>query len=142
MLELQNNLLWVGNALEIRKPKPLFDAGIGAVVDVAYEEIPAQLPRQLIYCRFPINDGGGNDPAILKHIVQLVADFLATGIPTIVACSAGLSRSPAIAAASLARHLGESPVEVLKRISTLKPLDVSGPLWNDLMDVVSRSRDR
>ena len=51
MHEIQSGLLWLGHALDIRDPKPLFDAGIEAVVDVAYEEPPARLPRQLIYCR-------------------------------------------------------------------------------------------
>ena len=62
MHEIHPDLLWVGHALDVREPRPLFDAGIAAVVDVAFEEPPAQLPRGLIYCRFPLNDGGGNAP--------------------------------------------------------------------------------
>ena len=61
MHEIHPDLLWLGHALDVREPRPLFDAGITAVVDVAFEEPPAQLPRQLIYCRFPLSDGGGND---------------------------------------------------------------------------------
>ena len=66
MLEIHRDLLWISNAIDIRSPKKLFDAGISAVVDVAYEEQPAQLPRELIYCRFPVNDGGGNRQAVLR----------------------------------------------------------------------------
>ena len=67
MHEIHSNLLWLGHALDIREPRSLFDVGVEAVVDVAYEEPPAQLPRQLIYCRFPINDGGGNEPSTLHE---------------------------------------------------------------------------
>ena len=94
MLELHPNLLWIGQALDAREPRSLFDAEIMAVVDVAYEELPAQLPRQLIYLRYPINDGGGNDLRILQTILKSTVDLLSLGIPTLIACSAGMSRSP------------------------------------------------
>ncbi len=48
MLEVHRELLWIGNAVDIRTHENLLDAEISAVVDVAYEELPAQLPRQLI----------------------------------------------------------------------------------------------
>ena len=76
MHEIHPDLLWLGHALDVREPRPLFDAGITAVVDVAFEEPPAQLPRQLIYCRFPLSDGGGNDASVLLQTVQTLVDFL------------------------------------------------------------------
>ena len=140
MHEIHPNLLWLGHALDIRDPRPLFDAGIAAVVDVAFEEPPAQLPRQLIYCRFPINDGGGNDPSVLLHAVQCTIDLLTAGTPTIIACSAGMSRSPTIAAFALAAHLDQSPDDVISRIAETKSLEVKGTLWNDVAIVFVRVR--
>ncbi len=140
MKEIHQNLLWLGHALDIREPRALLDARITAVVDVAIEEPPAQLPRQLIYCRFPINDGGGNEPPVLLHAVQSTVDLLGFGKRTIVACSAGMSRSPTIAACSLASFLDESPDDVILRISRLKALDVNGMLWNDVARVYSLIR--
>jgi len=140
MLEIHRNSLWIGNAMDIRTPERLFDAGISAVVDVAYEELPAQLPRQLIYCRFPINDGGGNEPVVLRQAVQTVTDFLAARLPTIVGCSAGMSRSPTFAAAALAVHLAQTPDEIIARIGRIHSLDVSGTLWSDLAKVVPEIR--
>ena len=46
MQEIHHNLLWLGHALDIREPRPLFDAGIAAVVDVAFEEHPALRSRR------------------------------------------------------------------------------------------------
>ena len=140
MREIHRDLLWIGNAGDIRTPQQLFDVGISAVVDVAYEEAPAQLPRQLIYCRFPINDGGGNEPALLRQTVQTICDLMAAGTRTIVACSAGMSRSPTLAAAALAIYLAQSPEEVIARIGDSHSLDVSGQLWSDLIRCESSQR--
>jgi protein-tyrosine phosphatase len=140
MHEVHSNLLWLGHALDIREPRPLFDAEIMAVIDVALEEPAAQLPRELIYCRFPLNDGGGNASALLLQAVQCTADLFATGTRTIVACSAGMSRSPAIAAFALAAHLNQSPNDVIARISEIKSPEIKGSLWNDVAKVFPRLR--
>jgi protein-tyrosine phosphatase len=140
MREIQRNLLWIGNAGDIRTPQKLFDVGILAIVDVAYEESPAQLPRQFIYCRFPINDGDGNEPALLRQTVQTICDLMAAGTRTIVACSAGMSRSPTLAAAALAVHLSESPDDIIRRLGESAPLDVSGPLWSDVIKTLAGVR--
>ena len=115
MHEIHPHQLWIGHALDLREPRALFDSGIAAVIDLAFEELPAQLPRQLIYCRFPIIDGGGNEEAILFHALQTIIDLIGTGTRTIVGCSAGMSRSPTLASFALAAHLGEEPNDVVKR---------------------------
>ena len=140
MYEIHPNLLWLGHALDIREPRALFDVGIAAVVDVAIEEPLAALPRELIYCRFPIHDGSGNDASVLRQAVQCTVDLLASSTPTIVACSAGMSRSPTIAAFAIAAHLGQSPNEVIVRIGEKRALEVNGSLWNDVAIVFSRVR--
>ena len=125
---------------DVREPKPLFDAGIEAVIDVAYEESPARLPRQLIYCRFPLNDGGGNAESILLQAVQTLVDLLASETPTIIACSVGMSRSPTIATFGLAAHLGLEPETALGKISAVKALEINGLLWSDVAKVLPRVR--
>ncbi len=135
MHEIHPNLLWLGHAFDVREPRPLFDACITAVVDVAIEEPPAQLPRQLLYLRFPLNDGGGNDPSVLRLAVQSLADLLYTNTRTLVACSAGMSRSPTIAAYSLACHLDITPELALERIASIKSLEIKGQLWSDVANV-------
>ncbi len=138
MHEIQSNLLWIGHALDVREPQGLFDMGISAIVDVAYDEPTAKLPRQLTYCRFPIIDGGGNDIQLLALAVQTTKALIETGTKTIVACSAGMSRSPTIAAFALALHLDEDPKIVVAGIAESKPLELNPELWFDVSESLNR----
>jgi len=116
----------------------LFESGVKAVLDVAYEEPPANLPRQLTYCRFPINDGGGNNPATLFLALSTAINLLDSETPTLIACSAGMSRSPTVAAFALAFHLSESPDTVVARIAEIKSLELKPELWTDMLETAAR----
>ena len=140
MQAIHKDLLWLGNALDIREPKRLFELEICAVVDLAYEEPPAVLPRSLIYCRFPLNDGGGNERSLLTLAVQTVVDLLAAETRTAIACSAGMSRSPSIATLALAAHLSEQPEDIVARIATLRTLEINPMLWSDVRAVFTAVR--
>ena len=133
MHEIHPTLLWIGHALDVREPRPLFDAGITAVIDVAYEEPPAKIPRQLTYCRFPLNDGGGNDPNVLLTALRTSTNLFNLTTRTLIACSAGMSRSPTIAAFTLAHHLSEDPDDVIARIADIKSLELKPELWADTL---------
>ena len=133
MHEIHPNLLWIGHAIDVREPRPLFDAGITAVIDVAYEEPPVKIPRQLTYCRFPLNDGGGNDPNVLLTALRTSTNLLNLNTRTLIACSAGMSRSPTIAAFTLAHHLSEDPDDVIARIADIKSLELKPELWADTL---------
>ena len=135
MHEVHPNSLWIGNASDIRNPELLFKNEISAVVDVAIDEPPAQLPRQLMYFRFPLTDGTGNDPTVLRLAVQTVAELLHSEVRTIVACSAGMSRSPTIAAFALAAHQRRSPDEVINDISKRRTLEIHPVLWSDVANI-------
>ncbi|WP_149495300.1 protein-tyrosine phosphatase family protein [Roseiconus lacunae] len=142
MHEIHPDLLWIGHAFDIREPRSLFDAEIAAVVDVAFEEPPAALPRQLVYCRFPLNDGGGNNPAVLLQSIQTLVDLLNADVRTIVACSAGMSRSPTVAAFALAAYLSQQPDEVLTRIASIKTLEIKPALWKEVEQIFPRIHSR
>ena len=66
MRQINGRPLWLGNASDLRNTPLLFAAGIVAVVDLAGNEPPAALPREFVYCRFPIVDGGGNPVWLLR----------------------------------------------------------------------------
>ncbi len=132
MHEIQPNLLWIGHAFDVRAPRPLFEVGITAIVDVAYEEQPTKIPRQLTYCRFPLNDGGGNSPDLLLQTLRTATDLLGSETKTLIACSAGMSRSPTVAAFALAYHLSKNPNDVISRIAEIKSLELKPDLWSDL----------
>lgn len=135
MLEIHSKRLWIGHAFDARDPRPIFESGIEAIIDVAYDEAPAQLPRQLTYCRFPLNDGGGNSPQLLLQCLRTATDLLSSGTPTLIACSAGMSRSPTVAAFALAHHLSESPDAIITKISMVKSLELKQQLWDDVLAV-------
>src|SRR5438270_14825 len=73
-------LLRVGHAGDGQDFKALFDEGVRAVVQLAWEEPPLMLPRELILCRIPLADGPGNRPglqgktAIAQHWLAGLSD--------------------------------------------------------------------
>jgi len=132
---VHSNLLFVGNAMDARDLRLLYDTGIRAVIDLAINEAPAQLGRELIYCRFPINDGGGNPDWLLAIAIRTIAVMIRNEIQTVVACSAGMSRAPTVAAASIALLTNRDPDECLIEIITDAPNDVSPILWTHIKRV-------
>ena len=135
MQEIHPSQLWLGNVGDLRAPGDLFDVGIAAVVDLAAEEQCAALPRQLIYCRFPLTDGAGNESSTLLQSVQTLTDLLCSKTRTIVVCSAGMSRSPVIATFALASFLQCAPNQIVDQLAATRSLEINKALWDDVMGV-------
>jgi protein-tyrosine phosphatase len=125
MRQVKDYPLWIGHAGDGSDFRHVFDAGIRAIVQVAYEEPPLHPPRELHYCRFPLIDGPDNEPANLSLAITTLANLLEKGIPTLVCCGAGMSRSPAIAAAALSMVYQQSPEDCLKQVAGDQPMDVA-----------------
>jgi protein-tyrosine phosphatase len=136
MYEVVPRKLWIGNARDGRDARVLLANEIQCVVDLAMEEPPAQLPRELMYCRIPLSDGGGNSPPILHTALETVATLMRNGIPILVCCSGGMSRSPAIAAIVLSTFGERNALEWLSDMRRSNPVDVSPSLWNELADIM------
>jgi len=132
--------VWLGHAGETRDFRSLFDAGIRAVVELAAEELVSPVPRETIYCRFPLLDGVGNDNDVLLLAIGAVAGLVRKRMPTLVCCSSGLSRSPAVAAAGLALAHDGSPESALVRVTACHPSDVSPGLWNEITALLRVTR--
>lgn len=139
MREVLSGRLWIGHANDARSPRCLLEAGVRAVVDVAIEEPPASLPREMTYVRFPLVDGEGNDSVVLRLAVSTVVGLLDGEVPTLVACSAGLSRSPTLASFALAGHERRTPQQALVRIAAAGPVRVNAVLWQSLEKAVQPS---
>jgi len=135
MREIVPQLLWLGNRKDARDTTGLLDSGITAVVDLAVEELPAQLTREMVYCRFPLLDGVGNRPWLLYAAICATAGLIRKRVPTLVCCGSGMSRSPAIVAVTLAVVRRAAPDDCLQEVVAGCPHDVSPPLWNDIMNV-------
>jgi protein-tyrosine phosphatase len=123
--------LWIGNALDARDLRRLHEFEIKAVVDLAIEEPPAQLTRDIAYLRFPLFDGAGNDPRLLRLAIRTIGALLDAGVPTLVACSGGMSRSPVLVAWALAVASGQQPDACLLELARGEPCDVSPLLWHE-----------
>src|SRR6188768_4058788 len=100
MRSITPNILWIGNAHDIRNVSAALSLGIRAVVDLAANEAPVPYPRDIVYCRIPLSDGPENDAALLRLAIFVTVEVIRAQMPTLVACSAGMSRSPAIVAAA------------------------------------------
>lgn len=124
--------LWIGNARDARDLRAVLDAGIEAVVDLAMEEPPAHPTRELVYLRFPLTDGPENPPWLLRQAVLAVVDLAGNRVPTLVACGAGMSRSPAVVALALAVVSKDTPEATLARLRDGGPMDVQPELWQSL----------
>ncbi len=132
MRSIVPGFLWIGNALDARDVRAVLSLGVQAVVDLAANEAPIQYPRDIAYCRLPLNDGPGNTQAILRLAVSTTAEFIEAKIPMLVGCSAGMSRSLAVVAAALSVVRGQEPHGVLRQITSDGPHDVAPGLWADI----------
>ena len=94
------------------------------------------LGRDMIYCRFPLVDGAGNPAVVLRAAVEVTQRLVEQQIATLVACGAGMSRSPAVVAMALAKLSGQSPDETLARIIAGQPHDVSPLFWDELQRAI------
>jgi protein-tyrosine phosphatase len=130
MRQIGNYPLWIGTAREARDNKAVLAEGIHAVVDLAAEEPAAAPVRDLIYLRFPIVDGNGNDEKLLRSMMSAVTALIRERVPTLIACRLGLSRSPSVAAVAFSKVYGMTHEEVMHMLSGTS--DVSGTLMREL----------
>ena len=132
MHRIQPEQLWLGHVGDVRNIREIYNVGIRALVDLAINEPLPELPRDLIYCRFPLTDGSGNAESLIRIAVETAAMLIQSATPTLVFCSAGLSRTPAIAAAALSLVRKQPLDECLKTLSQSLAHDVSPTLWQDI----------
>ena len=134
MRRIEPYRLWVGHAGDGRDFRRLFEHGIEAVVQLAAEEPTIAVPRELVLLRIPLVDGG-NRASLGRLAVEAVSDLVRDGVPTLVCCGAGMSRSPAVVAVALSSFEGVSADEMLARVASGGPADVSPSLWASLRGV-------
>ena len=140
MRRIADKLLWVGHVREAADAALLAKHRIGAAVDLAIDELPMPGSRERVYCRFPLMDGAGNPPWLIRGALRCVAMLIRANVPTLVFCGAGMSRSPSIAAGSVALVSGDAPAACLAMVTRGGPADVSPGLWNDVAGAVLQIR--
>lgn len=133
MRQVPGFILWLGHSGDARDLQELFRIGIGAVVDLAMEEPPASPGREMFYCRFPLLNGTGNPPWLIRAAIEMTATLLREKVPILVACGGGMSRSPVIAASALVKLGHPSLPDALLFLSELGRCDVSAALLQDVV---------
>src|SRR4051794_9339765 len=136
MRQVAGRALWLGNAGDLRDARAVMATGVEAVVELADSEQLAVLPRELIRCRFPLSDGGDNPAWLLRLAANSVAALLRAGVPVLVCCSAGMSRSVCVAAAGVALAEGRPLAEALSVVAGSGPVDVSPGLLGQLQQAL------
>lgn len=131
-----------GNAGDTRDLVALRRAGVEALVDLAMSERPLAVPREMTYCRFPLVDGPGNGKALIRSAIEATVSLVRGGVPTLVFCSAGMSRSPAVAAAVMAIVSGRTPAACLEEIVPGGGVDVSAAIWADVLGAHAAIRNQ
>jgi hypothetical protein len=132
MRQVVGSNLWIGNAGDLRDPAKILAAGILAIVELADSEPVAILPREVIRFRFPLSDGGDNAPWLLRVACESVVSLLRFNVPSLICCSAGMSRSLCIAAAAIAMASHLSFESALTQVAASGPADVSPTLVTQL----------
>jgi hypothetical protein len=140
MRRIANHCFWLGHVGDLRDPRAILAAGIEAVVELADCEPFAALPRNLVRCRFPLSDGGGNPPWLLRLAFESVASLVRARVPALVCCGCGLSRSVCIAAAGLSRAEGRPLEEFLTEIAQSGPADVTPGLLAEVKASLAETR--
>ncbi len=133
-----NDQLYIGDAISARDLKQVYDHQFAAVLDLAANEPPAVLGRDIIYCRFPLSDDGSNRDSLVAAAIETLCSLLRREYRVLVACSAGMSRSPMIAAAAVSIVSGKSLDASLAQIVASVPHDVSPALYASVERVHAR----
>jgi protein-tyrosine phosphatase len=137
MNQIHPYLLRVGHSGDGQDFKALFDEGVRAVVQLAWEEAPVLLPRELILCRIPLIDGPGNRPELLRLAIATVVQLLREQVSVLVCCGSGVSRAPVLAAAALARYSGKPLSECLQEVTRHRHADVHPALYEHLEAILA-----
>lgn len=141
MHQIPGTSLWLGNASHLRNVPAILRLDITTIVDFAIEEPVPNLPRTVSYFRFAITDDGANDLVLLKAAITLTALLASGQHPTAICCSAGMSRSPVIAAAALCVAHGASIHEMLTLVTQHQPADVSPAFLAQVVEAISKVQE-
>jgi hypothetical protein len=125
MRQFAGHAIWLGHAGDLRDAQAVLRIGVEAIVELADSEQLAELPRELIRFRFPLSDGGTNPLWLLRFAAEAVAALLRANVPTMVCCSAGMSRSVCVAAAGVSLVERRPLSEALALVAGVGPADVS-----------------
>lgn len=138
--EIVEGRLFVGNARDARSLEVIGSNQITVLVDLAAEDVPASAFRDTVTIRVPLRDDGENRSDRLEFVIRAVLHLLTGGERILVACSAGQSRSPLIAAAALCLWCNVSLDDEVRRATSVHPTDVSPAFYSQVQTITAKLR--
>jgi protein-tyrosine phosphatase len=96
--------LFIGTVEEAGAEALMREYDIEVIVSLTHEGPDDGFPSDLKVVRLPMKDGPQNDQQVFEQAVTHVLSRLRSGDNVLVHCSAGASRSPAVAATALALY--------------------------------------
>jgi len=114
--------LFVGTAEDASDASTLRDHDIAVVVSLTHTGPPGDIPADVTLVNVPMMDGPQNSRTAFETAVGDVLSRLDAGEVTLVHCSAGASRSPAVAATALAIHTNRDLTTVFEQIQDRRPV--------------------
>jgi len=133
--------LWIDSVTSWGQGIAIQEAKIKAFVTLAQEDRPFQPGREAIVHRFPLVDGAGNPPELIRSAIETVAELVREEVPTLIRCSSSMSRSAAVAAAALAQAKNLDASQTVARLCAACNVDVSLPLWLEIHSAVVAAGD-
>lgn len=134
--------LFVGTAEDASDASTLRDHDIAVIVSLTHTGPGEDVPAEVTLVDIPMMDGPQNSRNAFETAVGEVLSRLDTGEVTLVHCSAGASRSPAVAATSLAIHTNTDLTTVFEQIQDRRPVvDPHEALLRQAATVYTRGRD-
>ncbi|WP_276257527.1 dual specificity protein phosphatase family protein [Haloglomus litoreum] len=113
--------LYVGDLASVGDGRALHAAGIDVVVGLTHDAPTDGYPTGVDVVREPMVDGPRNDGSAFERAVDATLDALTDGHRTLVHCSAGSSRSVAVAAATLAETTDRDLEAAFQRVLACRP---------------------
>lgn len=98
--------LFVGTVEDAGSPSRLGRHDVTTIVSLTHRGPDAGFPSDVTVVEVPMTDGPRNEATKLERAVDELASRLDAGETVLVHCSAGASRSPAVAATALALERG------------------------------------
>ena len=96
--------LFVGTVGDAGDEALLCEHDVETIVSLTHEGPDGGFPSGPTVVRLPMKDGPRNDQQVFRRAVTRVLSHLRAGDEVLVHCSAGASRSPAVAATALALY--------------------------------------
>jgi protein-tyrosine phosphatase len=120
MDEVARNL-FVGTAADATDESTLNAHDISVIISVTATSHAGNAPAEVTLIEVPMMDGPQNSQDAFETAVAAVMSRLAAGDRILPHCSAGASRSPAVAAAALALHTDSELEAAVQQVLTRRP---------------------